>query len=72
MLKVNYLRDRLKKLFGLGGLKSDQDFVSVLTVRLSVVISRVDELVLTPTCGLVSARLVAGSELGSRCWFDDI
>jgi len=35
MLKVNYLRDPLKKLFGLGGLKSDQDFASVLTYPLS-------------------------------------
>ena len=39
MLKVNYLRGPLKKLFGLGGLKSDQDFVSVLTVCLSAVFS---------------------------------
>ena len=32
LLKVNTLRVPLKKLFGLGGLASDQDFVSVLTV----------------------------------------
>ena len=32
MLKLNRLRGPLKKLFGLGGLESDQDFVSVLTV----------------------------------------
>lgn len=32
LLKVSYLRGPLKKLFGLGGLESDQDFVSVLAV----------------------------------------
>jgi hypothetical protein len=32
LLKVGYLRSPLKKLFGLGGLESDQDFVSVLAV----------------------------------------
>jgi hypothetical protein len=32
LLKVGYLRSSLKKLFGLGGLESDQDFVSVLVV----------------------------------------
>lgn len=72
MLKISYLRGPLKKLFGLDGLKSDQDFVSVLTVCLFAVISRVSELVLTPACGSESARLVAGSELGSRCWLDDL
>jgi len=35
LLKVRAMRVPLKKLFGLGELKSDQDFVSVLTVRLS-------------------------------------
>lgn len=72
MLKINYLRGPLKKLFGLGGLKSDQDFASVLTVCLSAEVSRVGELMLMPACGSVSARLVAGSELGSRCWIDDL
>ena len=33
LLKIGTLRGQLKKLFGLGGLASDQDFVSVLTVR---------------------------------------
>jgi hypothetical protein len=33
LLKVRRLRGPLKKLFGLGELESDQDFVSVLTVR---------------------------------------
>ena len=33
LLKVDRLRVPLKKLFGLGELASDQDFVSVLTVR---------------------------------------
>ena len=33
LLKLRRLRGPLKKLFGLGGLESDQDFVSVLTVR---------------------------------------
>ncbi len=32
LLKLGCLRGPLKKLFGLGGLESDQDFVSVLTV----------------------------------------
>jgi hypothetical protein len=32
LLKFDRLRGPLKKLFGLGGLESDQDFVSVLTV----------------------------------------
>ena len=32
VLKFRHLRGPLKKLFGLGGLESDQDFVSVLTV----------------------------------------
>ena len=32
LLKLRQLRGPLKKLFGLGELKSDQDFVSVLTV----------------------------------------
>ena len=32
LLKISRLRGPLKKLFGLGGLESDQDFVSVLTV----------------------------------------
>ncbi|KAF8269748.1 serine carboxypeptidase S28-domain-containing protein [Lactarius quietus] len=35
LLKVGTLRGWLKKLFGLGGLASDQDFVSVLTYPLS-------------------------------------
>ncbi|KAI0278577.1 serine carboxypeptidase S28-domain-containing protein [Russula aff. rugulosa BPL654] len=35
MLKLNRLRGPLKKLFGLGGLESDQDFVSVLTYPLA-------------------------------------
>ena len=72
MLKVNYLRGPLKKLFGLGELKSDQDFASVLTVCPSAVVSRVGELVLMPACVSESARRVAGSELGSRCWRDDV
>jgi hypothetical protein len=33
LLKVNLLRGPVKKLFGLDGLKSDQDFVSALSVR---------------------------------------
>ena len=32
LLKFRHLRGPLKKLFGLDGLESDQDFVSVLTV----------------------------------------
>jgi hypothetical protein len=32
LLKIGPLRGRLKKLFGLGELESDKDFVSVLTV----------------------------------------
>jgi hypothetical protein len=32
LLKFRHLRGPLKKLFGLGGLESDQDFVSALTV----------------------------------------
>jgi hypothetical protein len=72
MLKVNYMRGPLKKLFGLGGLKSDQDFASVLTVCPSAVVSRVGELVLMPACGSESARLLAESELGSRCRRDDL
>jgi hypothetical protein len=34
LLKIRTLRGQLKKLFGLGGLASDQDFVSVLTYPL--------------------------------------
>lgn len=33
LLRIGTLRGPLKRLFGLGGLASDQDFVSVLTVR---------------------------------------
>ena len=32
LLELGHLRGPLKELFGLGGLESDQDFVSVLTV----------------------------------------
>jgi hypothetical protein len=72
LLKVGYLRGPLKKLFGLGELESDQDFVSVLTVCLSAVVPRVAGPVLMRAGRSVSAGLVAGSELGSRRWLDDI
>jgi len=72
LLKVGYLRGPLKKLFGLGELESDQDFVSVLTVCLSAAVPRVWGPVLMRAGRSVSARLVAGSELGSRRWLDDI
>lgn len=41
LLKFSRLRLPLKKLFGLGGLESDQDFVSVLTVCLLCCVSDV-------------------------------
>ncbi len=79
MLKIGTLRAPLKKLFGLGGLASDHDFVSVLTVRppirswwrpgMGVSSLDIDALL---RYGTVSAGLVAKSELGPRGWLDRI
>jgi len=79
MLKIGTLRAPLKKLFGLGGLASDHDFVSVLTVRPpnrswwrpGMGVSRLDIDALL-RYGTVSAGLVAKSELGPRGWLDRI
>jgi len=40
LLRLDRLRGPLKRLFGLGGLESDQDFVSVLTVMLQCCVIR--------------------------------
>lgn len=72
LLKIGYLRRPLKKLFGLGELESDQDFVSVLTVRLFAVVPRVCGLVLMRIGGSAPSGVLARSELGPRCWFDNI
>ena len=75
LLKFGRLRGPLKKLFGLGGLKSDQDFVSVLTVcPLCCITDGRVGLIQLMYAGekSVSAGLVAGSELGPRGWLDDI
>jgi len=40
LLRLDRLRGPLKRLFGLGGLESDQDFVSVLTVMFQCCVIR--------------------------------
>jgi hypothetical protein len=78
LLKIRTLRGQLKKLFGLGGLASDQDFVSVLTVRVSscpyppdLLATRDGRLDLF-RYRTVSAGLLAKSELGPRGWLDNV
>jgi hypothetical protein len=78
LLKIRTLRGQLKKLFGLGGLASDQDFVSVLTVRASSypyppgLVATRDGRFDSLRYRIVSAGLLAGSELGPRGWLDDV
>ena len=75
LLKFSRLRGPLKKLFGLGGLESDQDFVSVLTVcPLCCVTDGPGGVIITVYAWgkSVSPGFVASSELGPRGWLDNI
>jgi len=74
LLKLSRLRGPLKRLFGLGGLESDQDFVSVLTVRPLLCHGCLGGVIILAYAGdkPVSAGFVAGSELGPRGRLDDI
>ena len=75
LLKIGTLRGQLEKRFNLGGLASNQDFTSVLTIRftcpydldfLATRDGRSDLL----RYRIVSAGLLARSELGPRGWLD--
>lgn len=74
LLKLNRLRGPLKNLFGLGGLESDQDFVSVLTVCPLLCYGWQGRVLIPAYAGgkSVSACFVAGSELGPRGRLNDI
>jgi hypothetical protein len=74
LLKLGRLRGPLKKLFGLGGLESDQDFVSVLTVCPLLCYGWSGGVIIPVYAGenLVSVDFVAISELGPRGRLNDI